>query len=171
LKVSGKEFVIGVVLAVVMAFILPPVGLMLLFLALFGSLIVDLLVMFSGPKNITNSIIAWLAAKSAERIADKLSPKGNPHNPHAKASFINPLSFSPERFEQVCADLVRWMKYRDVRGVGGSSDMSLDIICFNEDGGRVGIQCKRCSPSRRVTAKEVGEFIRALSLYGCDLGI
>jgi len=68
LRVSSREPVIDVVLAVVIAFILPPVGFMLLFLALFG-----LLMIIFRPKNVMNLVIAWLAARSAERIADKFS--------------------------------------------------------------------------------------------------
>ena len=124
-----------------------------------------------GPKNVTNLIIAWLATKSAERISDKFSPRKGLHNPHARASFLNLLSLSPEEFEEFCADLLKRMGYRDVRWVGGSGDMGLDVICSDEYGGRVGVQCKRYSPSRKVTAKEVREFIGALSLYGCDSGI
>jgi len=49
--------------------------------------------------------------------------------------------------------------------------MGLDIICFDEDGGKVGVQCKRYSLSKMATAREVRKFIQALSLYGCDSGI
>jgi len=42
-------------------------------LALFGLLVVGFLIMIFGPKNIVNLVIAWLAARSAERIADKFS--------------------------------------------------------------------------------------------------
>jgi len=76
-------------------------------LAPFEPLIVGLLVIIFGPKNIMNLIIAWLAARSAEEVADKLSPKRSPHNPHANASFIDPLPLGPEGLEQVCADLLR----------------------------------------------------------------
>ena len=58
LRISKKELVIGIVLAIVIAFILPPVGLILLLLMFFGLLIVGFLMMIFGPKNITNLLIA-----------------------------------------------------------------------------------------------------------------
>jgi len=175
LRVSKRELIIGIVLAIVISFIIPPIGVSMLILAMLGLIFViifvGVLTAVFGPKNVTNLIIAWLATKSAERISDKFSPRKGLHNPHARASFLNLLSLSPEEFEEFCADLLKRMGYRDVRWVGGSGDMGLDVICSDEYGGRVGVQCKRYSPSRKVTAKEVREFIGALSLYGCDSGI
>jgi len=126
--------------------------------------------MIFGPKNIVNLVIAWLAARSAERIADKFSLKRDPHNPHARASFIDPLSLSPEEFERACVDLLRWMGYHGVRRVSGPSDMGLEIICFDEYGGKVGVQYKRYSPSRRVMAREVRELIGSCRSMDVSLG-
>jgi len=64
LMVPKKEVIIGIVLAIVIAFILPPVALPLLLLALFVLLVAGLLIMIFDPKNVTNLIIAWLAARS-----------------------------------------------------------------------------------------------------------
>ena len=94
LKISKEELISGIVLAIVIAFVLPPVGLMLL-LAFFGLLVVGLIISIFGSKNITNLLIAWLATRSTERISDKFSPRKNPHNPHVKTNFIDPLSLSP----------------------------------------------------------------------------
>ncbi len=60
------------------------------------------------------------------------------------------------------------MGFQDVRRVGESGGMGLDIICFDEHGRKVGVQCKQYSKSRKVTAKDVRKFIGALSLYKCD---
>ena len=65
-----------VVLATVITFILPSAGLMLLLLALFGLLVVGLLIMFFAPKNITNLIIAWLAAGPPEGVPTSSRPRG-----------------------------------------------------------------------------------------------
>ena len=43
--------------------------------------------------------------------------------------------------------------------------MGLDIIFFDEDCERVGVQCKQYSPNRRmIIAKEAWEFIEVIRL-------
>ena len=73
LRISKKELIIGVIIAMVIAFILPPVGFLLLFLMFFGLLVVGVLMMIFGSKNVTSLIIAWMATRSAEKVADKFS--------------------------------------------------------------------------------------------------
>ena len=122
-----------------------------------------------GSENVAHLIMTFLAVRAADRISKRFAPQRGCSCAEVEA--IDPLSLSPEEFEDLCVDLLSWMGYRNVRRVGGSGDMGLDILCLDEYGGRVGVQCKRYSPGRRVTAREVREFIGALSLYGCDSGI
>ncbi len=78
--------------------------------------------------------------------------------------------FDPKEFEQLCTRLLWYMGFRDIVRIGGSGDKGLDIICFDEYGNKFGIQCKRYL-NRKVTPREIREFIGALSLYRCNRGI
>ena len=215
LRISKKEFIIGVILAIVIAFILPPVGFLLALLALFGLLIVGFLMIIFGPKNVTNLIITWMATRTAEKVADKFS-HGRRREDHGEsgcecsgdsctyfedyddgddrdygegsiqysrrwrgfgkgaytwAEIVDPLSLDPDGFEDLCVELLRKLGYRDVRRVGGPGDRGVDIICWGRDGEKIAVQCKRYSPDRKVSAREVREFIGTLILYAYNGGI
>ena len=77
----------------------------------------------------------------------------------------------PREFEKLCARLLWEMGYHDVRRIGQPGDMDLDIICRDPYGEKVGVQCKRYSPDTKVGAKEIREFIGALTIHGCQRGI
>jgi len=215
LKLTKKEVIIGIVLAIVIAFVLPPVGLMLALLAFFGLLVIGLLIVIFGPKNVSNLIIAWMATRTAEKVADKFSHgrrredrgesgcgcsggsctyfedyddgddrdygegggqysrrwRGLGKRAYTWAEIVDPLSLDPEGFENLCAELLRRLGYRDVRRVGGPGDRGVDIICLGRDDERIAVQCKRYSPDRKVSAREVREFIGALIINAYNGGI
>lgn len=76
LRVSRKELLIERVLAMVIAFVFPPLDLMLLMLTVLGLLIVRLIMNVFEPKNATRLLIVWLIARSAERISERFKPAG-----------------------------------------------------------------------------------------------
>ena len=79
--------------------------------------------------------------------------------------------YDPKEYEQLCTRLLWSTGFQNTKRIGGSGDRGLDIICFDEHGNKIGVQCKRYSSSRKVTSREVREFIGALSLYKCNRGI
>jgi len=76
LRVSRKELVIERVLARVIAFVFPPLSLMLLTMVVLGLLIASLIISVFEPKNVTRLLIVWLIARSAERISERFKPGG-----------------------------------------------------------------------------------------------
>jgi hypothetical protein len=68
-------------------------------------------------------------------------------------------SMTPGDFEQYMADLMARSGYRNVSRVGGSSDLTIDIVAISVDGQPVIVQCKRYAPHRKVGTPELQQFI------------
>jgi len=79
-------------------------------------------------------------------------------------------SMSPREFEHAIAELLRALDYKDVKVVGGSGDLAIDVIArYNNR--RVVIQCKRYN-ERKVTSPEMQMFIgMMLTEHNADKGI
>ncbi len=66
-------------------------------------------------------------------------------------------SMSPKEFEYTIAELLSRLGYKDVKVIGGSGDLAVDIIAKYRDD-RVVVQCKRYT-SRKVGSPELQMFI------------
>ncbi|MCS6767491.1 MAG: restriction endonuclease [Candidatus Nitrosocaldus sp.] len=106
----------------------------------------DVLMLVAGA--ITAAAIALAVRRSRERKARE----------RLKRLTLERLrSMGPGEFEHAIADVLRAMNYRDVRVVGGSGDLAVDITArLGRD--RVVIQCKRYT-GRKVTSPEMQMFI------------
>ncbi|MFN4336288.1 MAG: restriction endonuclease [Candidatus Nitrosocaldus sp.] len=79
-------------------------------------------------------------------------------------------SMDPKEFEYVVADMLRTMGYRDVRVIGGSGDLAVDITAKHGKD-KVVIQCKRYT-GKKVTSPELQMFIgMMLTEYKATKGI
>jgi restriction system protein len=75
------------------------------------------------------------------------------------------LALTPTQFEGAVADLLHGMGYRDVRRVGGSGDLAADILCRDDNGRSIVVQCKRYAPGNRVGSPHIQTFIGMLSVH------
>jgi restriction system protein len=77
---------------------------------------------------------------------------------------------SPREFEHAIAELLRALEYKDVKVVGGSGDLAIDVIArYNNR--RVVLQCKRYN-ERKVTSPEMQMFIGMIvTEHNADKGI
>ncbi len=79
-------------------------------------------------------------------------------------------SMDPKEFEYAVADMLRAMDYKDVRVVGGSGDLAVDITA-KRGKDKVVIQCKRYT-GKKVTSPELQMFIgMMLTEYKATKGI
>lgn len=104
----------------------------LAFLALFGTTVVAVVVLWRG---------AVAGRRRRERTLDGL------------------LALSPAEFETAVARMMRRSGFRDVSVVGGAGDLAADIVARSRDGGHVVVQCKRKAPGHRVGSAEMQMFI------------
>jgi restriction system protein len=72
---------------------------------------------------------------------------------------------SPTQFEDAVADLLAGLGYQQVRRVGGSSDLGIDVECRDDEGSHVVVQCKRYAPNVRVGSQVVQQFIGMALLH------
>jgi restriction system protein len=66
-------------------------------------------------------------------------------------------SMNPREFEHTMAELLSRLGYKDVKVIGGSGDLGVDIIAKYKDD-RVVVQCKRYT-SKKVGSPELQMFI------------
>lgn len=69
------------------------------------------------------------------------------------------LALSPSGFEEAVAALLRRLRYRRVKVVGGAGDLCADIVCRGRAGELVIVQCKRYAPGHQVGSAEVQRVI------------
>jgi restriction system protein len=75
------------------------------------------------------------------------------------------LGLTPARFEAAIADLLRDVGYRGVRHVGGRGDLAADIVCHDQQGRSVVVQCKRYAPGQRIGSPEIQKFIGMVTVH------
>ena len=49
---------------------------------------------------------------------------------------------NPKEFEYTTAEILRRLGYKDVKVIGGSGDLGVDILAY-KDGKKVAVQCKK----------------------------
>lgn len=81
------------------------------------------------------------------------------------------LALSPSDFEVAVATLLKDLGYRSVKVTGRTGDLAADIVCHDQQGHKVLVQCKRYSPRRPVGSPEIQLFIGMLVHHQSDRGI
>jgi hypothetical protein len=69
------------------------------------------------------------------------------------------LSLSPTEFERAVGAMLVTYGYSHVKHTGGAGDLAADLICFDSDGNRIVVQCKRYAVNNLVGSREVQMFI------------
>ena len=71
---------------------------------------------------------------------------------------------SPPEFEQVVEVIMQRKGYQQVQRVGGSGDLCVDVQALNRRGEKTVVQCKRYAAMRKVSSKEMQQFIGMASV-------
>lgn len=69
------------------------------------------------------------------------------------------LMLTPTEFEEVIGQMLASKGLQNVRRVGGSGDLSVDLLATDTHGNRVVVQCKRYNPGRSISSPELQKFI------------
>jgi restriction system protein len=102
--------------------------------------------------------IVWLALKKSKR------------NRLLNLTLENLKSMSPKEFEYTTAEILRKLGYKDVKVIGGSGDLGVDILAY-KDGKKVAVQCKKYI-TKKVTSPELQLFIgMMITEYKADYGL
>jgi len=104
------------------------------------------------------AFIVWLAVKRSSK------------NRLLNITLENLKSMSPKDFEYTTAEILRRLGYKDVKVIGGSGDLGVDILAV-KDGKKVAVQCKKYI-SKKVTSPELQLFIgMMITEYKADKGL
>jgi restriction system protein len=104
------------------------------------------------------SFLIWLALRKTKR--DKL----------LNLTLENLKAMSPKEFEYTTAEILRRLGYKDVKVIGGSGDLGVDILAV-KDGKKVAVQCKKYI-TKKVTSPELQLFIgMMITEYKTDKGL
>jgi restriction system protein len=105
------------------------------------------------------AFLVWLALKKSKK--DRL----------LNLTLENLKAMSPKEFEYTTAEILRRLGYKDVKVIGGSGDLGVDILAYNKDGKKVAVQCKKYI-SKKVTSPELQSFIgMMITEYKADKGL
>ena len=86
------------------------------------------------------AFLVWLALRKSRK--DRL----------LNLTLENLKSMTPKDFEYTTAEILRRLGYKDVKVIGGSGDLGVDILAY-KDGKKVAVQCKKYI-SKKVTSPE-----------------
>ena len=104
------------------------------------------------------AFIVWLALKKSKY--DKL----------LNLTLESLKAMNPKEFEYTTAEILRRLGYKDVKVIGGSGDLGVDILAV-KDGKKVAVQCKKYI-TKKVTSPEIQLFIGMMvTEYKADYGI
>jgi hypothetical protein len=82
------------------------------------------------------------------------------------------LALTPDEFERVMGQFLRKEGYRDVRQVGGSGDLGVDLWCRDPKGRSTAVQCKRYAPGTNIGSTAIQTFIGMMNVHhAADQGI
>lgn len=105
---------------------------------------------------------ARLTAESAARFvleADQRTEGGIISPLSRRAPLLEDLlALSPGEFEDEVARLLESQGYRDVQRVGGAGDLGVDIVCRDDAGNLVAVQCKRYAPDNPIRSPAMQTF-------------
>jgi DNA-binding beta-propeller fold protein YncE len=88
-----------------------------------------------------------------------------------RATLDRLLALSPTEFEFAVARLLSHFGYGEIRRTGGAGDLGVDIVCQDEHGGLVAVQCKRYAVGNTVTSPNIQQFFGMLVHHGARQGI
>jgi restriction system protein len=104
------------------------------------------------------SFLVWLALKKSK------------HDRLLNLTLENLKSMTPKEFEYTTAEILRRLGYNDVKVIGRSGDLGVDILAY-KDGKKVAVQCKKYI-SKKVTSPEIQLFIGMMvTEYKADKGL
>jgi restriction system protein len=102
--------------------------------------------------------IVWLALKKSKR------------NRLLNLTLENLKAMSPKEFEYTTAEILRRLGYNDVKVIGRSGDLGVDILAY-KDGKKVAVQCKKYI-KKKVSSPEIQLFIgMMITEYKADKGL
>jgi restriction system protein len=79
-------------------------------------------------------------------------------------------AMTPKEFEYTTAEILRRLGYKDIKVIGGSGDLGVDILAV-KDGKKVAVQCKKYI-KKKVTSPELQLFIgMMITEYKADKGL
>jgi restriction system protein len=80
-------------------------------------------------------------------------------------------AMSPKEFEYTTAEILRRLGYKDVKVIGGSGDLGVDILAYKDGNKKVAVQCKKYI-TKKVTSPEIQLFIGMMvTEYKADYGL
>jgi restriction system protein len=104
------------------------------------------------------AFLVWLALRKSKR------------NRLLNLTLENLKSMTPKEFEYTTAEILRRLGYNDVKVIGRSGDLGVDILAY-KDGKKVAVQCKKYI-SKKVTSPEIQLFIGMMvTEYKADKGL
>jgi restriction system protein len=104
------------------------------------------------------AFIVWLALRKSK------------HNRLLNLTLDSLKSMTPKEFEYTTAEILRRLGYKDIKVIGGSGDLGVDILAY-KDGKKVAVQCKKYI-TKKVTSPELQLFIgMMITEYKADKGL
>jgi restriction system protein len=104
------------------------------------------------------SFLIWLALRKSKR------------NRLLNLTLENLKSMNPKDFEYTVAEILRRLGYKDVKVIGRSGDLGVDILAV-KDGKKVAVQCKKYI-AKKVTSPDIQLFIGMMvTEYKADKGL
>jgi restriction endonuclease Mrr len=107
------------------------------------------------------SFLVWLALKKSK------------HDRFLNLTLENLKSMTPKDFEYTVAEILRRLGYKDVKVIGRSGDLGVDILAYKDGNNKkVAVQCKKYITKKKVTSPELQLFIGMMvTEYKADYGI
>jgi hypothetical protein len=81
------------------------------------------------------------------------------------------LALTPTEFEHAVADLLRPLRFTQIRVIGGVDDYGVDVLCRDTGGNLVAIQCKRYQPDNDISSSAVQTFMGGMVAHEAKQGI
>ena len=104
------------------------------------------------------SFLIWLALRKTKR------------NRLLNLTLENLKAMNPKEFEYTTAEILRRLGYKDIKVIGRSGDLGVDILAY-KDGKKVAVQCKKYI-TKKVTSPEIQLFIgMMITEYKADYGL
>jgi restriction endonuclease Mrr len=82
------------------------------------------------------------------------------------------LVLTPREFEELVGKLLTYNGLQNVRHIGGSGDLGVDLTALDTHGNTVIVQCKRYAPGNSVGSRDIQSFIGMMNVhYKAEKGI
>jgi HJR/Mrr/RecB family endonuclease len=139
-------------------------------IALVEAVLVRILIGAQHPTGFRVLLALLYAASIALAIAIRASRR---RRRRFRARTLQQLyALTPTQFEQTVADMLHDLGYRDTRRVGGAGDLAADVLCRDEEGRNVVVQCKRYRADNEIDSPMMQLFIGMVFVHHrADRGI